>query len=649
MPEKESKVRCTFFFVLCLTRKGIKKGGLGEKELPILTQGGPCQRDPFRCSKTRPTCLRCARSNQTCEYPDAPPNLTNLSQKVLDLYDTLRELEGHFLDKYMHTMNDDQDLADDHDNKPDTSPTPLTESPMVSVSFDCSSRLPSADPPSLTADHETPPSNWSIVLSIDGLSLQTCARTLTEFRSVAYDLAHQLCRDFGEEYLPSGWDIDHDAEYESDYELEEDEYLVTVPIFSIESLLPSSPVTPPASSRISTAVIDPSQTTFDPHLAHFVHEIESKSHLISDQPTPFPHLLPLLKELYPLSLAPAPLIDSHDYIPWRLSVVTAYIASVSLLDPPSGPSPSISWQPMAAYATSLLIDGLLQLDGSPGYVYPLCATVLAWVHTVMNDTACIQSLMHIAVRSLLCTNDWRSLADPCWSILISCLVHLNVYVSIFWCQCPPLGGGTLTEMWHVAAQLKQSSVQRIASLGIQTELIHLLDNVLGLFYKVNIDECRNPPMLVRKLDVDDVLSLVRDLENWEQQLPSWAQWKATISSDTTELPTQYWHIHMIYNITQILLYRPFCTEFTNDGVVLSEEQTHTKSTFLDMSMTAAHRLAECLGHRIKDKHWNQAAQVLIEDVFHRVRQTFDSDPEILQEIEQSQTILKAALDRIKLP
>ena len=92
---------------------------------------------------------------------------------------------------------------------------------------------PHADPTSSIPPAES--SAWSLSLTPSGLSLQTSVRTLAALSGFANKLAHQLCRDFGPEHLPAGWDED-DGMYDDDDdddELDEAEYLVTVPVFQL--------------------------------------------------------------------------------------------------------------------------------------------------------------------------------------------------------------------------------------------------------------------------------------------------------------------------------------------------------------------------------------------------------------------------------
>ena len=63
--------------------------------------------------------------------------------------------------------------------------------------------------------------------------------------------------------------------------------------------------------------------------------------------------------------------------------------------------------------------------------------------------------------------------------------------------------------------------------GLSAPLVSLLHTIVSLFYSAD------PARVARvhhahKVDVDEVLTLVRDLEQWEQRLPAWAKWEACL-------------------------------------------------------------------------------------------------------------------------
>ncbi|RCH83571.1 hypothetical protein CU098_003806, partial [Rhizopus stolonifer] len=156
-----------------------------------------------------------------CEYPDAPPNLSDLSQKVLTLYDSLRELEGEFLVKYMQNMDQVVEPASDTEGE---------ESLLVALDTH----------EDITIEE---PAGWSMSFGPSGLCLQAVTRNLYEYRKFIQTLSQQLARDFGPDYLPKKWDPDAEGygeEFEQE-ELDEDEYLLTVPISSLMTLLLANP------------------------------------------------------------------------------------------------------------------------------------------------------------------------------------------------------------------------------------------------------------------------------------------------------------------------------------------------------------------------------------------------------------------------
>ncbi|KAG2237634.1 hypothetical protein INT48_004537 [Thamnidium elegans] len=258
-----------------------------------------------------------------CEYPDAPPNLTDLSQKVLTLYDTLKELEGEFLVKYMQTSEEDKlDKLIKQELEEDPEPQPPLQLQHATHQFDVDTK-PVIDEPA----------GWSMSLTPRGLSIHAVTRNLSEFNEFIKTISGQVIRDFGADYLPALWDPDAEGyfEQESDTEeLEEDEYLVTVPVFCTSSLLlcrrrqENHSRSNTASEEISIQI----QKMFPEILQHLLQRYKSLEQP-STTTTVTHHLIQLILQLEEyLRLS----YDSRDELSF-ICVIAAYIISVSYFPP----------------------------------------------------------------------------------------------------------------------------------------------------------------------------------------------------------------------------------------------------------------------------------------------------------------------------
>ncbi|OAD03133.1 Zn(2)-C6 fungal-specific transcription factor [Mucor lusitanicus CBS 277.49] len=661
-----------------------------------------CRKKKAKCSKTRPTCTRCARSNQPltcsaqCEYPDAPPNLTDLSQKVLTLYDTLRELEGEFLVKYMQSMDEEaNDALSERD--PDLEQQPFSS---IESTYPLSNNPPALPPPPAHSDghqrqkrikqeqeqeqeqeqneqEEQEPSGWSMSLTSHGLSIHAVTRNLSEFNEFAKTLSRQLMRDFGPSYLPKQWDPDAEGYFEDseDEELAEDEYLVTVPVFSTSSLLfnvtPNLPDTilstlkqeTPSRDVVRTLLngADTLATLIQSHFPHMIKHLDMRYRwLEKDAACTAPHHLVILMHQLKMYLPnyaphqppPNHLLSTDSVV--QVCILTAYVVSVTLLPPIPHlilpPLPTSLWRDCAEYATMLLVDVVL-LRGDQANPYPviLSGILLAWIDAELaSDEFKADTMVNISLR-VLCASDWRS-EEPAWQILIAALLYLDVYAATFRFRRPQLGGDGSAELWKAAVQMREPSRWegsfREAGIVLEARLMSLLSKVVSLFYEV--DEERSPlqgenEINVRKIDVDEVLTLVRDVELWEHELPEWARWNS--STDQSQQPSRTglkMHMHMIHNMVKILLFRPFSTDLPQQE---ESEQTFTKTTFLDMSTSSADRLATCLCHIHEygfTGFWTRAAGNLVRDVAKRVLKMFDKDQDIVNQLDTIQQRLEKA-------
>ncbi|KAI8081869.1 uncharacterized protein B0P05DRAFT_538382 [Gilbertella persicaria] len=425
------------------------------------------------------------------------------------------------------------------------------------------------------------PAGWSMSLSEHGLSLHIVARNGHEYNEFAKSLSRQLARDFGPEFLPTPWDMEEDDEEE---ELDEDEYLVTIPVCSTQCLFPL--VQPKRRTSIITKedtlshIIQSQLPTMLQHLiVRYASLQESDDHLSK--------LMLHLKLYLPLSNVYCPTTQTVGDLLSTVFIITAYVVSVALLPSLPGlvcpPLPTCVWQDCADYATNLLMDLIFdQGDQLSSYPVILCTLLLAWIHTELVSSSSPQALIGLAIR-LLILSDYEQTSP--WQALMAALIYLDVYSSLFYAH-------TLQQnaLWPSFEKPKDK----------ETQWMLLLAQVISLFYHPYTNH-------IRKVDVDEVLTLVRDMEIQEQTLSDQKQ-----------------PIQVVHYMIKILLFRPFC---------MHGEQTLTKSTFLDLSTSAADALSQLL---LKEHTpWSKGALLLIQDVLDRVSAEFqDGDTQ-------------AQLDRIK--
>ncbi|KAL9538222.1 hypothetical protein MBANPS3_011097 [Mucor bainieri] len=636
-----------------------------------------CRKKKAKCSKTRPTCTRCARSNQPCEYPDAPPNLTDLSQKVLTLYDTLRELEGEFLVKYMQSMDEETHTHDtlserNHDfDQQQQQQQPLFSSnshhPAAPATIEChherQKRIKQEpdmikDEQQQQQDEEQEPAGWSMSLTSQGLSIHAVTRNLHEFNEFAKTLSRQIMRDFGPSYLPAHWDPDAEGySYEDDYdddddELAEDEYLVTVPVFATSSLLFN--VTPnllpdstcqqqqdktPARSVMRT-LLNGAETLTLP-VAGAGHGVHSSAAPPGDPDAPAENV-PARLRAPPPPPPPAAAAAQPSAAQYRHCDPGVHPDGVRRVCDAAAAHPAAGLPAAADVAVA-------RLRRVNPYPVILSGILLAWIDAELaSDEFKADTMVHIALR-VLCASDWKS-EEPAWQILIAALLYLDVYSATFRFRRPQLQGEGSAELWKAAVQMREPSRWdasfREAGIVLEARLMSLLSKVVSLFYEV--DEERSPSQRpheinVRKIDVDEVLTLVRDVELWEHELPDWAKWGSSATEQQQHSRTGLkMHMHMIHNMVKILLFRPFSTDLHQQQ---ESEQTFTKTTFLDMSTSSADRLATCLCHIHEygfTGFWTRAAGNLVRDVAKRVLRMFDSDQDIVNQLDVIQQRLERA-------
>lgn len=538
-----------------------------------------------------------------------------MSQKVLTLYDTLKELEGEFLVKYMQTSDEDKlDNLINGELESDPEPGTPLQLQHATHQFDVDTK---------PIDE---PAGWSMSLTPRGLSIHAVTRNLSEFNEFIKTVSRQVIRDFGADYLPALWDPDAEGyfEQESDTEeLEEDEYLVTVPVFCTSSLLsrrhPPSPPSPPQTTTTSINMEDVS-IQIQKILPHILqHLLERYTSLDKPNTTVTHHLIQLMLQLEAyLRLSD----DSRDELSF-ICVITVYIISISYF--PTSTTLGNVLIPLhdcISYLKAIYLDYILSVEAVPSYQLILCSVLLGWIDNAM---------IPIAIR-LLCNSDWRQQKkddNDKWHLLIASLIYLDIESATFQYNPPQIYNGK--EVMRLSA-IKGEHKERAVVILLEAKLMCLLNKVVTLFYQVVKQQ---EEVKVRKIDVDEVLTLVRDMELWEQELPDWAKWNVIKENKGPEFIV---HMHMIYNMVKILLFRPFSITVGQN----QEEQTLTKTTFLDLSIQAADKLATCLvdvsyGHM---DHWTTSACNLVTDVTERVTKMFDKDEEIVDQLEKIQSRLQ---------
>ncbi|KAI7874766.1 hypothetical protein K492DRAFT_240657 [Lichtheimia hyalospora FSU 10163] len=222
--------------------------------------------------------------------------------------------------------------------------------------------------------------------------------------------------------------------------------------------------------------------------------------------------------------------------------------------------------------------------------------------------------------------------DEKWQQLAALVLYFEAHSSAFheWQDI----GDARNWLLQAANRLSTSKVETSAVLGLEAQLMCLLKQVFALFY---CQESGDNTADMRKVDVDDVLNLVRDIEIWEQHLPHWMQWSGAHDDLQERSLLLKMHIHMIHSIVKILLFRPFSIPTDHDN---DELQTYTRTTFLDLSMASVDRLTACLSYFKSDDDWSRAGRRLGIDVIYRVQQTFPCDDELIHKLAETKKRLE---------
>lgn len=452
------------------------------------------------------------------------------------------------------------------------------------------------------------PAGWSMSLTPSGLSIHAVTRNFVEFTEFIKTISRQVMCDFGPAYLPSCWDPDAEGYFqeESDAEeLAEDEYLVTVPVFSTSSLLHQP------EEKIQHGIII--EFDIESQLPSMLQHLKSRYASLEEEDTSH-HLVILLQELQVF-------FETESSQLSRICVLTGYAVSVKEFTPLADTA-NTPWIQCAEYARVLLMEVLLKGDTPSSFAVILCGILLSWIDAERRTN---DKMIMMTVR-VLCNN--RRETNEAWDILIGSLLYLDIYSATFRFQRPQICDEAAIEI-NPKGQDALLVTQRRFREGVillEGRLMWLLNKVVRLFYQVEEEE----HVETRKIDVDEVLTLVRDIELWEQELPEWARWDTDTEDKKKETKM---HMHMIHNTVKILLFRPFSMTSQQD------EQTFTKTTFLDLSIRASDRLSTCVCQVQNAGFWIKSAHCLILDVSRRVLQMFDNDGEIVDQLEKIQSRL----------
>ncbi|KAJ2959040.1 hypothetical protein NQZ79_g5443 [Umbelopsis isabellina] len=562
---------------------------------------------------------------------NAPPNLTDLSQTVLGLYDTLRHLEGEMLNQYIEERENTvkEEVTDDDSSSRDMALIPAGADAEIILSNTSNDD---------EFSNEKSDSAWSLSFTHLGLSLQAAVHNVLELETFLKDISGGIFRGFD---VSSNEDTEHDSY--SDEELDDSEYLVTIPICTFSELIKDVVHEPEMQSTNS----DDDVTSNLSYLNLLVDNKAWKHNLSRIYP---PHIV-LLAESLEQFLSSADPNDMHDLSTLNNSTLSFVNLCMSALlcstKDEVGDWTRISEQ-LAANATNMLLENTFH-DIDPSEWLPIIQSILllGWYAFVRRRWLTrARQLIVFAIRIFLIYQSQRNRPSREWQIAVMSLVYLDVLSSSCLNRLTLLDGDNISDISrHVLIKTSPpNTMDYVAeSLLIEFSSIRLLRQVIRTFYTVDEDDLK--PDAVNKVDVDDVLNLVKDVEKWETDLPAWASFKAeedAKDSAAIDDPDQRiksacrLHAHALHEITKVLLFRPFCTDFQryeNQNDNIEQDQTLTGTTFLDLSLQSALRIAKC--H--KTLHSNDfvlaVAKVLVGDVIVRVRKTFESDEDVLSTIQ----------------
>ncbi|KAI9028326.1 hypothetical protein CLU79DRAFT_561748 [Phycomyces nitens] len=492
------------------------------------------------------------------------------------------------------------------------------------------------------------PATWSILLTLAGLTLQTSANTISGLYEFIQEASRQLSRDFGFECLPENWDLDDTEVYEEELgeELDEDSYLVTIPIFPIRALMVYNEKAVPVKKNSKPKAVNPdaAEKIIKANMKELLGSLEALGNNTIFDTIACPQVVVLLRQIQPVISHYSkriPTVGSVYDNPILYIVICTSYAALCAFGAKTLPRNAPLYTSCVRIATDLLLNIFLQkYDNDYTYLLLVSATLLAWIETdVAEKTPSPNaggSLIHLCLRVL--SGCELQVSSTSWLTLASSLVYLDIYSAIFLQHEPHLGGeASALVLKRLFSPVKQLSNEH-ESVLLESQLMSFFRQVISLFYHSDSTYIR-----VKKLDVDILLTLVQDIERWEHSLPTWAKWTNEVVPALAGFKA---HMHMIHNMIKILLFRPFCTEFTSPslGVLMANEQTYTRTTFLDLSTAAADRLVDCLDRlHTSDsaQYWVKAAGGIVRDVLERVQMSF-SDEETVDELRKIEERLKSA-------
>jgi hypothetical protein len=491
---------------------------------------------------------------------------------------------------------------------------------------------------------EKPASTWSLSFTHMGLSLQAAVHNVLELETFLKDISGGIFRGFD---APSADSTDHDSY--SDDELDDSDYLVTIPVCRFTNLIGDA-----IDDQDVEAMAQDEDLPSAGLLFNLINEGKGWNDRISQKYPP--HVVLLVESLQCFLLTAADSGNAHNTVNDSalsefVNLATASIICSTANDAENADNTKASPEQYCNSATNMLFDNMFSDTEASEWLPTIQSILVLGWYEFVGKRCLVRSrqLVVFAIRVFLIYQSQRNPPSREWQIAVMSLVYLDVLSSACMNRRTLLDGDNVSNISRqvVVKGVPQTSSDFIAeSLYIEFQSIRLLRQVIRMFYVVDDNEMKTDS--VTKVDVDDVLNLVKDVEKWETDLPSWAVLNAADYSrdlpaadqDVEVLKTRcQLHAHALHNTVKILLYRPFCTDFQRykhetDGTDGDTrfDQTHTNTTFLDLSLESALKIARCYRVLNSDDFVLTSAKALVEDVIVRVRKAFESDEDMMRSI-----------------